>query len=309
MSSSSSSSPPTPVPHIFVVDDDKVNRMIICEYLREMPEAYHVEMAVGGADAWQQLEKDPAKFDVILLDRMMPDMDGMEVLRRIKAHPVLLHLPVIFQTALASKEDIAEGMRAGAHYYLTKPFEEEVLQSVVRTAVHDRMEYRRVTTELSGHFATMSCLTFGKFAFKTIAEARSLAVMLASACGDKEKSVVGLTELLINAVEHGNLGISYDEKGRLNNDGTLFEEIDRRLALDENKHKEVKVVFSKNNTAIHITIKDEGEGFDWEPYLHMCPDRALDNHGRGIAMAGLLSFDKLEYQGCGNTVKATINLN
>lgn len=55
-------------------------------------------------------------------------------------------------------------------------------------------------------------------------------------------------------------------------------------------------------------MTDEGNGFDWNKYLEMSPDRAFDMHGRGIAMARMLSFDDLQYQGKGNVVVGKVNL-
>ena len=295
------------IPHIFVVDDEEINRDIITEYFEDMSEKYQLETAVDGEDAWEKLQQDPEKFDVILLDRMMPGMSGMDVLAKIKEHPILTHLPVIFQSALSSNEDISEGIKAGAHYYLTKPFEFELLYSVIKTAVHERLEFRRMTMELTEQYSTMNCLTYATFRFQTVDEARKLAVLLANACDNIEKTVMGLTELFINAVEHGNLAITYDEKSEFNTNDTLTQEIENRLVLDEYKFKFVEVTFSHSEDMIEITITDQGNGFEWEQYLTIAPERVLDNHGRGIAMASMISFDKLEYMGCGNSVKATIN--
>ena len=61
-------------------------------------------------------------------------------------------------------------------------------------------------------------------------------------------------------------------------------------------------------TACHGAIKDEGKGFAWQDYLEMDPNRAFDTHGRGIAMARMLSLDSVEYRGSGNEVVATIKL-
>ena len=295
------------IPHIFVIDDEETNRDIISEYFEMMPDKFILETAIDGEDAWAQLEKEPDKFDVILLDRIMPGMSGMDILHKIKKHPVLTHLPVIFQSGLSSNDDINEGIKAGAHYYLTKPFDYDLLYSVIKTAVHERLEFRRMTNELTEHFDTMSCLTYATFRFQTVSQARKLSILLANACNNTEKVVMGLTELLINAVEHGNLGITYDEKSELNNNGTLFDEIEKRLNLDDYKFRFVEVTFSHSDNIIEIMITDEGNGFEWEQYLTITPERVLDNHGRGIAMASLMSFDKLEYLGCGNSVKATIN--
>ncbi|MEJ2214186.1 MAG: response regulator, partial [Gammaproteobacteria bacterium] len=99
---------------VLIVDDEPFNIEIIKEYLEN--ESYDLRSAEDGLDAWNQLQANPEDFDLVLLDRMMPNMDGMETLARIKEHPVLLELPVILQTALASKQDIADGMKAGAYY-------------------------------------------------------------------------------------------------------------------------------------------------------------------------------------------------
>ena len=57
---------------------------------------------------------------------------------------------------------------------------------------------------------------------------------------------------------------------------------------------------------IEITVTDQGCGFDWQSYISLDEHRAFDSHGRGIAMARMMSFDTLEYRGCGNQVVGTI---
>jgi anti-sigma regulatory factor (Ser/Thr protein kinase) len=61
---------------------------------------------------------------------------------------------------------------------------------------------------------------------------------------------------------------------------------------------------SRRGGEIEVTITDEGKGFDWNPFLDFDPDRAYDLNGRGIAMARMLGFESLEYQGAGNVVVA-----
>ena len=77
---------------VLVVDDEPFNLEIIQEYLDD--EGYMLFTAEDGDDAWQKLEAEPDKFDVILLDRMMPRLDGMEVLAKMKAHRKLKSIPV-----------------------------------------------------------------------------------------------------------------------------------------------------------------------------------------------------------------------
>lgn len=291
---------------ILIVDDEPFNVEIIMEYLED--EGYELRSAYDGVDAWQQLEADPKAFDLILLDRMMPNMDGMEVLSRIKAHDVLLELPVILQTALASKQDIADGMKAGAYYYLTKPFEEETLRSVIATAVGDRMRYRAMQQQLDMSSRMNMLMDDGQFSFRTLDEARDMASMLSGLCPEPQRVVVGMAELLINAVEHGNLGIDYDQKGQLKEAGTWLEEVERRLQTAPFNQRKVVVQMKRNPGDIEFTITDEGEGFNFDKFLEMDPERAFDNHGRGIAMSRLLSFDELEYLGSGNQVRVKVRL-
>lgn len=291
---------------ILVADDEPLNREIISEYLEDQD--YTLVMAEDGAIAWDLLEKDPGKFDAVLLDRMMPNMDGMEVLARIKAHPTLQALPVIIQTARTAKEDILEGLQAGAYYYLTKPFEQEMLLSIVHTAVTDHGHYRILQKEIRQSARTLGLMQSGRFNFRTLDEGRNLAAMLANACPEPDKTIFGLSELFINAVEHGNLGITYEDKSELNKKGTWQTEVERRLGLPDNQSKFVDVHFERDDTQITISITDQGPGFAWEDYLEMDPKRAFDSHGRGITMAKAISFDSIEYQGKGNEVVAAIDL-
>lgn len=291
--------------HILIVDDEPHNLEIITEYLEEGD--YQLSTAENGTTAWQMLESEPQSFDVILLDRMMSEMSGMEVLAKIKEHPVLTHCPVILQIARAAKEDIIEGMQAGAYYYLTKPFEEKMLFSVVNTAVRDRIYYKEFQLELEQNNKALRLINSACFSFQSLDQARSLASLVANACPESSKVIMGLSELLINAVEHGNLGISYDDKSLFNEQGTWLEEVEKRLQQESNKNKFATLEFQRGDSEIKIAVKDQGSGFDWQPYLQMSADRAMDNHGRGIAMAGMISFSRVEYQGNGNEVHAFVD--
>ena len=126
----------TRIPHILLVDDEVLNLEILSEYIPK--EKYQISTAVDGMDAWEMLVTAPETYDVILLDRKMRAMSGMAVLRRVKAHPILKYCPVIVQTAFADKENEFEAMRLGAYGYLTKPFTEEELLSIVDNAIQDR---------------------------------------------------------------------------------------------------------------------------------------------------------------------------
>lgn len=121
---------------IFAIDDDPVNLDILGEFLSCAD--YRLMTAQSGEAGLAVLAAQPQAVDVVLLDRMMPGMDGMEVLRRIKQDPLLQTLPVVMLTAAGEPEQVAEGISAGCFYYLTKPFDRRVLCEVVAAALRDR---------------------------------------------------------------------------------------------------------------------------------------------------------------------------
>lgn len=269
---------------------------------------FEVTAAEDGQAAWEVLTASDRDFEALVLDWEMPRMNGIELLRRVKASPRFSQIPVVMATTFSDAASIKTGLAAGAYYYLTKPLVAEVLASVVQAAVGQYREYRSLREGVRQAERPFEFLDSGVFRFRTLDEGRLLANLLARACPEPESSVIGLQELILNAIEHGNLGIGYAEKSMLLVDGTWLDEIERRLDTPAHRDKRVTVRFERNSTAIEITVQDEGQGFDWKGYLDFDANRAFDNHGRGIAMARTLSFSALRYVGNGNTVAATIAL-
>src|SRR4051812_46913 len=289
---------------VLIVEDNEADRALLEAHLTR--DGFATEFAGDGVDGWAMLDANPDRFDLVLLDRTLPRMNGLELLTRIKADHRFLILPVIFQSALVSREEVIEGIRAGAYYYLTKPYDSEMLLSVVRTAASDRAAAKDLQNRVRRGMQVLQLLDEAHFSYQTIEEARGLAAVLANACPDAESTVIGLTELMVNAVEHGNLGITYDEKSALLEEGSWAAEVSRRLTLPENRAKRVGVRFDRGDDELRFTICDRGLGFEWTRYLDIDPRRAFDRHGRGILMARHVSFSAIEFRGCGNEVVATV---
>jgi len=123
------SDPPNSTYQILIVDDISTNIQVLGSILRR--EGYSISFAMSGPEALSMVLSD--SFDLILLDVMMPGMDGYEVCARLKAAPETRDIPIIFLTARTSPEDIARGFRTGAVDYVTKPFHPEELLARVRT--------------------------------------------------------------------------------------------------------------------------------------------------------------------------------
>ena len=301
----------SPLPHellsadaarVLLVDDEPLNLEILAEHLDHA--RFCIAQAENGLIAWNMLDADPGGFDLVLLDRMMPVMGGMDLLARIKGDARFGALPIVMQTAAAARDQVAEGLRQGAHYYLTKPFEREILLAIVDSA----LEQRRARLALNDERFDAGLLRAAEFGFRTLRQARRLAAFLARLCPNPDQAVLGLSELMVNAIEHGNLAITYREKSVLNESGGWQVEVMRRLTMPAYAGRVASVRFERAVDTLRFTIADEGAGFDWRAYLEMSPDRAFDTHGRGIAMSRLVSFPDLRYEGRGNIVTVTLPL-
>lgn len=292
---------------LLVVDDEPMNLDIIAGLLDDP--CYELDMAPDAEHALEKLETSGSVYDLIILDRNMPGMSGIDLLRRIKAERRFRRIPVIMQTAASAPAEVSEGIEAGAYYYLTKPYDPTVLLAIVRDALANIEEWTQqdaTAHEIQQLSAALGLLEQAEFHFSTLGEAHTLVSLLAALCPDPERVTLGLAELLVNAIEHGNLGIGYAEKSRLNFSGRWLAEVERRLALPEYRDQRATVSFQRTRHALRFTIADQGKGFAWQDYLKIDPARAFDANGRGIAMAKLLSFSTLEYHGCGNVAVATV---
>ncbi len=102
-----------------LVVDDNPDSLVIVRGLLE-PRGYEVEEASSGLQALELIRA--RRPDIVLLDVMMPEMSGFEVLQKIKEDPETALLPVILVTAKTADEDVVQGYQYGADYYITKPF-------------------------------------------------------------------------------------------------------------------------------------------------------------------------------------------
>jgi two-component system, cell cycle response regulator len=128
---------------ILVVDDDLLNRIVLSTNLQEA--GYLVQMAEDGRQALEMLSAQP--FDVVLLDLLMPEIDGYQVLEQMKANNTLRNIPVIIVSSLDEMESILRCIEMGATDYLPKPFDAALLHarlsgSLASKRLHDmELEY------------------------------------------------------------------------------------------------------------------------------------------------------------------------
>lgn len=292
-------------PVILAVDDDRSQLIFLEAQLKKL--GYDVVCAKNGYEALEIVHAQAASIAAILLDREMPGMNGLDVTLEIKKHPKWSRIPIIMQTGSGQSEQVKEGIDAGVFYYLIKPLKEELLKATVAAAIRESKQNSILKDEFQRHTSSFALMDRAHFTFSTLEEAEQLACFLAYLYPEPERVVQGITNLLHNAVEHGNLNIGYKEKSNLLLENRWREEVERRENLPENKSKKVEVSFKKSLKEFILTIEDEGAGFDYQSYLEVDPSRASSHNGRGIAIANAASFDSLEYNDKGNKVTAILH--
>jgi adenylate cyclase len=154
---------------LLVVDDDKLNRDLLARRLARR--GYQVEVASGGHEALEMAQS--GRFALVLLDVMMPDIDGLEVLRRLRESFSPSDLPVVMATAMDSSEDVVAALHGGANDYVTKPLDFDVVLARVESQLGLKRAKERVVQlvhelERRNRFIRK---TFGQFLSDEVVEA------------------------------------------------------------------------------------------------------------------------------------------
>ena len=113
---------------VLIADDDSISRKLLQSYLQKW--GCEVSVARDGAEAWSCFERE--EFSLVITDWVMPELDGVELVRRIRSVPRPGYVYVILLTAKGEKEDLVEAMEAGADDFLTKPFDRDELRVRLR---------------------------------------------------------------------------------------------------------------------------------------------------------------------------------
>ncbi len=187
---------------VLIVDDTETIRLLIRARLANA--YYHVIEAANGEEAIRLAATESP--DLVLLDVMLPGIDGFEVCRRLKESPTTAHVPVVIVTALDDREDRVRGLEIGADDFLSKPFDELALLS--RVASLTRMKMMVDELLLRGETAAQACITRETelVRAKLFPESRALIVSASSATAEQISSAlaaeIGCQVEVANSTEH-----------------------------------------------------------------------------------------------------------
>jgi len=261
-----------------------------------------VRLVTDASTAWALMSQRAP--ELALLDDGLAGEGAFALLDRMRLERRLARVPVVLQTASVEQRVRLENERGDAAFYLTKPISPEALLGIVRPALRLWTLQRGAEPSAS----SLELLQQGRFEFRTVAEAQSLALQLGRLCPEPERVGMGLAELMVNAVEHGNLEIGYAEKAALCREHAWQAEVERRLQLPEYKARFATLHVERDGSTLRFDLHDCGSGFVWDDYLRFDPCRAQDPNGRGIALANGVAFASLRYHPPGNRVVAEVSL-
>lgn len=285
-----------------VVDDEEAVR----NYLQRVAEAEGFETAAAedGEAGWGAYGE--SRPDLVLTDVRMPRLDGLGLLERVRAED--RETVVVVLTGHDEPEYAREALRLGASNFLRKPVLHTDLVLLLRKYA-EVIRHRRLRLEI-GAMVSQRSLTM-RLDNRMELPPR-VADFLVRELGDRfdpDEQLgihLGLVELLSNAIEHGNLGITFEEKCAAMEAGpdALADLRRRRLADPARARRRVAVQFSQNDEFCEWIISDEGEGFDAKRFIRQAEgENLLACNGRGILLS-MFHFDELEYIGRGNIVRA-----
>lgn len=132
---------------VLIVDDNEINRDMLVRRLRRKD--FSLSMAVNGREALSMVQEKP--YDLVLLDIMMPEVDGYAVLKHLKNDAKLQHIPVIMISAIEEMDSVMKCMEIGADDYLTKPFDPELLKAAVNRCLPDRIQSATVPSPVDSY--------------------------------------------------------------------------------------------------------------------------------------------------------------
>ncbi len=284
---------------VLVVEDDEFSR----KYFDNISTVSGCETRVAndGEEGLRIFEEfDP---DLIISDIQMPVMDGLEMIEEVRKKKS--DAVVIMATAFDSEEYAIKALQLGANNYLKKPIHAENLKRLL-TKYYNILKSRSIASDL---ILDIQAVEFSK-KFKSDIDSIPLIVEhlikeTQNVFEDNERIglELGLAELITNSVEHGNLGISYEQKSKALENNSLPDLVADRLTDPEIAKRGVSVKFTLNEDFCEWIIEDEGEGFDWKSVKDPLESESiLKLHGRGIFISKF-QFDELEYIGKGNIVR------
>ncbi len=288
---------------ILIVDDEVPILEILSELLSQLD--FVVLTANNGPDALDLVIHEQP--DLVLTDVRMYPMDGITLLRRIKNK--CPDIGVVIFTGFGNEELVVEAMKAGATDFIKKPVKLDKLKHVVDNALQIRSISAMSDLDIMSVINEKKQLVLENDPDRVAGVVNQLTICAPKYLnrGRCQELTVALHEVIINAIEHGNLEISYTEKSHQLANGNYKKLLEQRRKIPRLARRKVTIDYILDRQGIFFTILDEGKGFDWRAQEKRMQQREaiFNTHGRGLSLAALY-VDKLDFNEKGNAVSLSI---
>ncbi len=289
---------------VLLIDDEKLVRDELGGLL--VDEGYQVTTAADGEEGLARFRSDPS--DMVITDVRMPHRDGLSVAMSIRQEAP--NTPITIITGHGNEAMVLEALRAGVTDFIKKPVRFQDLVSALLRMAAALDQARERLHDLPAGIEILERKWVYRLDNDLAAVPRFIDALLRRAVPSWPSAVlnelgVALREVLVNAIEHGNLGVTYDEKARALERGDLSELLTQRGAMPERASLRTTVTVRRADRELRIRIRDQGSGFDWRRLPDPDdPANLLAGHGRGVLLA-TLAVDELAYNEVGNEVTLT----
>lgn len=293
--------------HLLIVEDEDFILEMVEKWVKDNT-SYQVTCVSRADEALRRLPE--LRPDVILSDIRMPGMSGQELLSEVKR--IDPTIPFILMSGHGDIVDTIKALRSGALDFFQKPFKMGSLMASIDRAFHliDSRRFRKVVN---------SYLVDEQRRFKIPNDLDLVPHLISELVGylDHDPALdhaslegvrAALHEMIVNAIEHGNLGITYEEKSALmESPHGWWKEVESRAKIDPYQHRRVSIELQNTPGELKLVVEDEGEGFD---HANL-PDPTTAGHllhGRGVLIARV-HMDEVRYNEVGNRVTLIKNKN
>ena len=287
---------------VLIADDDPALVFFLNEVIRNS--GHTPFSASDGREALRIFEAEQP--EIVLSDLRMPEIDGLSLLEKVRKQNPETFFVVL--TGWGSEEEAVRALQLRASNYLIKPVRHEVISQLInkysqilagrllRSQISRMVQRREMSLRIDNRISLVS--EVGDY---LLAQTDDL-LDQTSRFGIH----LGLFELIMNAIEHGNMEINFEEKRRLLQSGPdrLSDAYERRLKDPALAARRVTIEFKMSGTRLEWVIQDEGPGFDYRSLPNpLAPENFEAVNGRGVFLAGF-QFDELTFLGAGNKVRA-----
>lgn len=284
---------------ILYVEDDEHIQWLTSTILTTLN--HEVSQARDATQAWRMLEAHPKHYDCLILDKNMPQCSGLELLRAVRCSAWHYEIPAIMLTGEAGNNSLIECLEGGVNLYLTKPATQELLKAALEQ-IQTEIDKRLGLVNRSNQFSNaLSNLSKAHFRIQTPNQASSLAWLLSQQAENPDRVYLGILEILINAIEHGNLQLKPSQRKSLLSKDDFRQELESLTKQSPFCTKWVEIEYASDDNFVTIEVKDQGVGFDWQRFLN--ENRPIKPWGNicGFHKITNAGFANLHYRNNGRT--------